>query len=115
MPYLKDWNEKYAGDGFMLVGVHTPEFDVDKVTANVIEAAAQLGVVWPIAQDNDYRTWRSYNNRFWPAKYLVDANGVIRFTHFGEGRYEQTEHHIRALMEEAGYEVPDVPIGRQES
>ena len=115
MPYLQDWNEKYAGDGFTIVGVHTPEFDVDKVTANVIEAAAELGVVWPIAQDNDYRTWRSYDNSYWPTKYLIDANGVIRFAHIGEGAYVRTEHHIRSLMAEAGHEVPDVTIGRQES
>ena len=115
MPYVADWNEKYAGPGFTIVGVHTPEFSYEKLTENVVEAAGKLGVVWPIAQDNDYRTWRSYDNIYWPAKYLIDASGVIRFTHFGEGRYEQTEHHIRALMEEAGREPPDVTVGRQES
>jgi len=115
MPYLRDWNEKYADRGLTMVGVHTPEFDFEKITDNVVAANDELGVVWPVAQDNDFRTWRSYNNRYWPAKYLVDANGVIRYRHFGEGAYEQTEHHIRALMAEAGYEVPDVTIGREES
>ena len=115
MPYLRNWNERYSGDAFTIVGVHTPEFEFEKVTENVVEAAAELGVVWPIAQDNDYRTWRSYDNRYWPAKYLVDAGGVIRFTHFGEGAYERTEHHIRTLIEEAGYPVPDVPVGASDS
>ncbi len=115
MPYLQDWNAKYAGDGFTIVGVHAPEFEFEKSTENVFEAAAELGVIWPIAQDNDFRTWHSYDNTYWPAKYLVDANGVIRYRHFGEGAYEQTEHHIRALMEEGGHDVPDVTIGRQES
>ncbi|MDE2836883.1 MAG: redoxin family protein [Chloroflexota bacterium] len=108
MPYLRDWNEKYADRGLTMIGVHTPEFDFEKITENVVAANDELGVVWPVAQDNDFGTWRSYNNRFWPAKYLIDAEGVVRYTHFGEGAYDETEHHIRALLEEAGNDVSDI-------
>ena len=111
MPYLREWNEKYADRGLTMVGVHTPEFDFEKITENVAAANEELGVVWPVAQDNDFRTWRSYNNRFWPAKYLIDANGVVRYTHFGEGAYDETEHHVRALLEEAGSDVSDIEAG----
>ena len=111
MPYLRDWNGKYADRGLTMVGVHTPEFEFEKVTDNVVAANEELGVVWPVAQDNDFRTWRSYNNRYWPAKYLIDANGVVRYTHFGEGAYDETEHHIRALLEEAGNDVSDIAAG----
>ena len=110
MPYLRDWNEKYADRGLTMIGVHTPEFDFEKITENVAAANEELGVVWPVAQDNDFRTWRSYSNRFWPAKYLIDANGVVRYTHFGEGAYDETEHHIRALLEEAGNDVSDIAV-----
>ena len=110
MPYLRDWNEKYADRGLTMIGVHTPEFDFEKITENVVAANEELGVVWPVAQDNNFRTWRSYNNRFWPAKYLIDANGVVRYTHFGEGAYDETEHHIRALLEEAGNDVSDIAV-----
>ena len=114
MPYLRDWNEKYADHGLTMVGVHTPEFDFEKITDNVVAANDELGVVWPVAQDNDFGTWRSYNNRFWPAKYLIDANGVVRYTHFGEGAYDETEHHIRALLEEAGNDVSDIEADSDE-
>ena len=114
MPYLRDWNEKYADRGLTMIGVHTPEFDFEKITENVAAANEELGVVWPVAQDNNFRTWRSYNNRFWPAKYLIDANGVVRYTHFGEGEYDETEHHIRALLEEAGSDVSDIAVNPDE-
>ena len=114
MPYLRDWNEKYADRGLTMVGVHTPEFDFEKITENVVAANEELGVVWPVAQDNNFRTWRSYSNRFWPAKYLIDANGVVRYTHFGEGEYDETEHHIRALLEEAGSDVSDIAVNPDE-
>ena len=111
LPYLREWNAKYAERGLSMVGVHTPEFEFEKVTENVAAANDELGVVWPVAQDNDFRTWRSYNNRFWPAKYLIDANGIVRYTHFGEGAYDETEHHIRALLEETGNDVSDIAAG----
>ena len=114
MPFLREWNEKYADRGLTMIGVHTPEFDFEKITDNVVAANDELGVVWPVAQDNDFGTWRSYNNRFWPAKYLIDANGVVRYTHFGEGAYDETEHHIRALLEEAGNDVSDIEADSDE-
>ena len=108
LPYLIEWNEKYADKGLTIVGVHAPEFEFEKVTENVIEASAELGVVWPVAQDNDFRTWRSYNNRYWPAKYLIDANGLVRYRHFGEGAYDETEEQIRNLLTEAGVDVAGI-------
>lgn len=110
LPYLRDWHAKYAERGLSLIGVHTPEFEYEKVTENVISASEELAVVWPVAQDNDFRTWRAYDNRYWPAKYLIDANGVIRYTKFGEGSYDETERLIRELLEEAGADVSDIAV-----
>ena len=108
LPYLKQWHEKYADKGLVIVGVHTPEFDFEKDRDNVIEASEGFGLEYPIAQDNDFGTWRAFNNRYWPAKYLVDKDGLIRYTHFGEGAYEETELWIRGLLEEAGVDLSDV-------
>ncbi len=108
LPYLKAWHEKYSDKGLVIVGVHTPEFEFEKDRDNVIEATEGFGLEWPIAQDNDFRTWRAFNNRYWPAKYLVDKDGLIRYTHFGEGAYEETELWIRGLLEEAGADLSDV-------
>ena len=108
LPYLKAWHEKYADNGLVIVGVHTPEFDFEKDRDNVIEATEGFGLKWPIAQDNDFKTWRAFDNRYWPAKYLVDKDGYIRYTHFGEGAYEETELWIRGLLEEAGVDLSDV-------
>ena len=108
LPYLKAWHEKYADKGLVIVGVHTPEFEFEKDRDNVIEATEGFGLEWPIAQDNDFKTWRAFNNRYWPAKYLVDKDGLIRYTHFGEGAYEETELWIRGLLEEAGVDLSDV-------
>ena len=110
MPYLRDWHAKYADRGLALIGVHTPEFEYEKLAENVIDASDELGVVWPVAQDNDFRTWRAYDNRYWPAKYLMDADGVVRYRHFGEGEYDETERRIRELLEEAGYDASDIPV-----
>lgn len=102
LPYLKDWHEKYAGQGLAIVGVHTPEFDFEKDHENVKMAVAERGLKYRIAQDNDYGTWNAFKNRYWPAKYLVDKDGYIRYTHFGEGAYEETEQKIRELLAETG-------------
>ena len=101
-PYLREWNSRYADSGLVIVGLHAPEFEFEKDTGNVIEAAGEHGIVWPIAQDNDSVTWNAYNNRYWPAKYLIDHNGVVRYTHIGEGAYAETEERIRQLLAEAG-------------
>ncbi len=108
LPFLKAWHEKYADKGLVIVGVHTPEFEFEKDRENVIEATETFGLGWPIAQDNDFKTWRAFNNRYWPAKYLVDKDGYIRYTHFGEGAYEETELWIRGLLEEAGADLSGV-------
>ena len=113
MPYLKDWHAKYASQGLVIVGVHSPEFEFEKLTENVTENARDFGLEYPIAQDNDFQTWRAYRNRFWPAKYLMDEEGIIRYTHFGEGAYDQTERRIRRLLEEAGADLSGVPVGLQ--
>ena len=108
LPYLRSWHEKYADKGLVILGVHTPEFEFEKLRENVIEAMGKLGVKYPVAQDNDYGTWGAFNNRFWPAKYLIDKDGYIRYTHFGEGAYQETEQVIRELLAETGTDLGDV-------
>lgn len=98
LPYIRDWWGKYEDDGLLIIGVHTPEFDFENVRENVIEAAQKYGLTHPIAQDNDYVTWRNFNNRYWPAKYLFDRDGNLRYYHFGEGSYDETESAIQALL-----------------
>ena len=109
LPFLKAWHEKYAEHGLVIVGVHTPEFDFEKDRENVIEAVETFGLEWAVAQDNDFKTWRAFSNRYWPAKYLVDKDGLIRYTHFGEGAYEETELWIRGLLIEAGADLEGIP------
>ena len=108
LPYMKSWHEKYGEAGLVVLGVHTPEFEFEELLENVQEAVDEFGLLYPIVQDNDYGTWRAFSNRYWPAKYLIDKDGYIRYTHFGEGRYEQTEQWIRALLEEAGAELSEI-------
>ena len=105
LPYLTDWHDKYAGDGLAIVGVHSPEFPFEHERANVEKAAEEFGIEYRIVQDNDFGTWRNYNNRYWPAKYLIDRDGYIRYTHFGEGAYDETELKIRELLAENGGQV----------
>jgi len=103
LPYLKAWDERYGKDGLQIVGVHTPEFPFERDAANVEDAIEQNGLGYAVAQDNDYATWNAYGNEYWPAKYLIDAQGRVRYTHFGEGEYEETEEAIRELLAEAGH------------
>ncbi len=105
MPFLRSWHEKYADQGLVILGVHTPEFEFEKNRENVIDAAKEFGLEYPIVQDNDFGTWQAFNNRFWPAKYLIDKDGYIRYTHFGEGDYEETEQWIRDMLTEAGADL----------
>ena len=100
LPYVKSWHDKYADQGLVIIGMHSPEFSFEKERAGVIEAAERFGLEYPIAQDNDFVTWRTFNNAYWPTKYLIDRNGVIRYTHIGEGAYEQTEEMIQQLLAE---------------
>ena len=102
LPYVEGWYQKYAADGLVIVGVHTPEFVFEHDTGNVAGAIARFGITYPVAQDNEYATWQAYNNEYWPADYLIDATGHISSVHFGEGDYLQTEAEIRSLLAQAG-------------
>ena len=111
LPFLREWHDRYADEGLVIVGVHTPEFEFEKVYDNVVQATKDEGVAWPVVQDNEFSVWRSYNNRYWPAKYLIDQTGEIRFTHFGEGKYAETEEWIRILLQETGMTAKlDLPL-----
>ncbi len=98
-----------------MVGVHSPEFAFEKREDNVREALPRLKVTWPVAMDNDFQTWRAYNNRYWPHKFLIDAQGIIRYHHIGEGAYQETELHIRNLLAETGADLSAIPIGGVDS
>lgn len=100
LPYLVDWNEKYADKGLVIVGVHSPEFEFEKNIDNVKAAVQKYGIKYPVIQDNDKGTWDAYQNRYWPRKYLVDNEGYIRYDHIGEGGYAETEKVIRSLLAE---------------
>jgi cytochrome c biogenesis protein CcdA/thiol-disulfide isomerase/thioredoxin len=103
LPYIKAWNEKYKDSGLVIIGVHTPEFPFEKDESNVRKAVKDLGVTYPVPMDNDYKIWRSFNNEYWPADYFIDATGTVRFHHFGEGAYDESEKWIRTLLEEANH------------
>lgn len=109
LPYLRGYWEKYGSatlssgeSAFVLLGVHTPEFAFEKSQKNVADAIERHDLTYPVAQDNDYGTWRAFANRYWPAKYLIDADGYIRYVHFGEGAYDETDKAIASLLTEAG-------------
>ncbi len=106
-PYLNAWYDKYKDDGFVILGVHAPEFAFEKVTSNVQKAVVDAGIQYPVALDNNFSTWNAYDNRYWPAKYLIDKDGQVRYTHFGEGDYQETEETIQTLLKETGKLVTD--------
>ena len=101
-PHLRAWDERYRDEGLTIVGVHTPEFPFEREAGNVERAVNDNDLAYPVVQDNNFGTWNAYGNRFWPAKYLIDAEGQVRYVHFGEGDYDETEQAIRALLDEAG-------------
>ncbi len=105
LPYLRAWYDAYKDKGLVIVGVHTPEFEFEKSAANVGRAIGDLGVTWPVVQDNDYAQWTAYGNRYWPAHYFIDTKGRVRSFHFGEGGYDEGERIIQALLKEAGAET----------
>jgi thiol-disulfide isomerase/thioredoxin len=107
LPFVRAWDEKYRGNGLTVIGVHTPEFEFEQAVDNVIAAAREMNVGYPIALDNDYAIWRAFANHFWPALYIADAEGRIRYHHFGEGEYEMTEMVVQQLLIEAGAETVD--------
>ena len=98
LPYVKSWNEKYKDQGLVVVGVHTPEYPFERKEDNVAAAIKRFGITYAVAQDNQYGTWRAYNNQYWPAAYLIDKQGRIVYTHFGEGNYDVTEAKIKELL-----------------
>ena len=98
LPHIRAWDERYRGAGLTIVGVHSPEFAFERVESNVRENVAKLGVRYPVALDNDFVTWQSWHNQYWPAKYLIDKRGHVRYYHFGEGEYAKTEDAIRTLL-----------------
>lgn len=100
-PYVRAWAERYAAQGLVVIGVHTPEFGFEKQSENVRRGAKELRVDYPIVIDNDYAIWRAFRNAAWPALYLVDAQGRIRYSHLGEGEYERSERMIQQLLSEA--------------
>src|SRR6476619_7473577 len=102
LPYVRGWATRYKGHGLVVIGVHSPEFPFEKVVENVRRSAKEMRVDYPIAVDSDHGVWRAFNNQYWPALYLIDAKGRIRFHQFGEGEYEQTERVIQQLLAEAG-------------
>jgi len=100
LPHVKALEAKYRDKGLVVIGIHTPEFPHEKVLDNVRRQVKTLGVVFPVAVDNDYRVWNAFENRYWPAAYYVDKAGRIRFHHFGEGRYKEQEQFVQKLLAE---------------
>ncbi|MFE6971343.1 cytochrome c biogenesis protein DipZ [Isoptericola sp. NPDC057653] len=107
IPHVAAWYDAYEDAGLEVIGVHTPEFAFERETRNVVAGARDLGVDYPIAQDNSYSTWTTYRNRYWPAEYLIDAEGTVRYIKHGEGDYGVTEQHVRDLLQDAD---PDVEL-----
>ncbi len=112
LSYLKQWYDQYKDKGFVIVGVHTPEFEFEKKPQNVQDAVKRFGITYPVALDSNYKTWLNYNNHYWPAHYLIDQQGRVQETHFGEGGYIETENAIRTLLG-----IPALPLiaGREVS
>ncbi|WP_455917145.1 cytochrome c biogenesis protein DipZ [Pseudomonas cerasi] len=102
LPYVKAWAAKYHDQGLVVIGVHAPEFAFERDVSNVTKAMTDLGITYPVAIDNNYKIWRAFNNQYWPAHYFADAKGQIRYHHFGEGDYAESERVIQQLLREAG-------------
>ncbi|MFI4938786.1 MAG: redoxin domain-containing protein [Burkholderiales bacterium] len=101
LPSVKLWDEKYRAQGLVVIGVHTPEFPAERDRQSVEQAVKRLGVVYPVVLDNQYEIWNAYANKYWPAQYLIDAQGQLRFQHYGEGAYQEIELNIQTLLKEA--------------
>jgi thiol-disulfide isomerase/thioredoxin len=108
IPYLRAWWDAYRDKGLVIVGVHTPEFEFEKNPSNVARAIKDLGIEWPVVQDNDYSQWNAYANQYWLAHYFIDASGKVRYFHFGEGEYDVSERVIQGLLKEAGAKVAGI-------
>jgi thiol-disulfide isomerase/thioredoxin len=106
IPYVRAWADKYKDAGLVVIGVHTPEFDVEKQQANVEKAIKKFNITYPVVLDNNMAIWNAFNNQYWPAHYFIDAKGKVRFEHFGEGAYDESEHWIQQLLKEANAGKP---------
>ncbi|WP_419710030.1 cytochrome c biogenesis protein DipZ [Pseudomonas sp. NFX224] len=106
LPYVKDWAKKYEKDGLVVIGVHTPEYGFERIIDNVKDKVKEYGITYPVAIDNNYAIWRNFDNQYWPAHYIIDAKGQVRYTHFGEGSYDTQEKVIQQLLEEAKATAP---------
>lgn len=115
LPFLKEWHDKYADSGLVILGIHAPEFEFEKILSNVERAVDEEGVSWPVALDNNMQTWDAFRNRYWPAKYLIGIDNEVAYSHFGEGAYRETELEIRKALEAAGKDVSAIPIGEVEN
>ena len=100
LPYINAWNVKYADKGLLIIGIHSPEFEFEKDINNVKTAVENYGIKHPVVLDNDMKTWKAFENRYWPRKYIADSEGYIRYDHIGEGGYAETEKIIQQLLEE---------------
>lgn len=100
LPYISEWNDKYADQGLLIIGIHSPEFDFEKKLNNVQAAVDKFGITYPVVLDNDFGTWRAYQNSYWPRKYLIDIDGYVVYDHIGEGGYQETERKIQELLKE---------------
>jgi thiol-disulfide isomerase/thioredoxin len=109
LPYVEGWHNRYHKDGLVVVGVHAPEFSFAREGSHVKEAAQRFGLEYPIVSDSDYAIWRAFSNKYWPAKYLVDSKGRIRYYHFGEGSYPESEVQIQRALKELNQALPDFP------
>ena len=114
LPHIAAWNDKYADDGLLIIGIHSPEFEFEKDPANVEMAIEKYNITWPVVLDNDWETWNAFENRYWPRKYVADHEGYIRYDHIGEGAYKETEKVIQSLLEERaasfGLQSPDTQL-----
>ena len=101
VPYLKAWNKQFSGDSLVIIGVHTPEFDLEKSAQGVERQIKELGIQYAVVTDNDYKTWNAYRQEYWPTLYLIDKKGTVRYVHIGEGNYHETEQKIKSLLAES--------------
>jgi thiol-disulfide isomerase/thioredoxin len=113
-PYIRAWAEKYKDSGLVVIGVHTPEFDIEKQLPNVQKAVNKFDITYPVALDNNMGIWNAFHNEYWPAHYFIDAKGKVRYEHFGEGEYDQSERWIQELLKEANAKsMPAGPVSVQ--
>ena len=113
LPYLKEWNSRYAKYGLVIIGVHTPEFKFAKDRANVAAAVKKYGITWPVVNDSAYQNWQAYRNTFWPRKYFIDSKGIVVADHAGEGGYAESEELIQKLLKEANPNIILPPIQQE--